>query len=132
MRKYMAAWFAMLSIAIANGLARQYGYGAHMTELRAHQISSISAILLFGVYMWFLLRRWRPASDRQALTIGMVWLLMTIAFEFLFGHYVAGHAWRHLLQDYNLLAGRLWSAVLLWTALGPYLIYRLQRRTGVS
>jgi hypothetical protein len=59
--------------------------------------------------------------------IGLTWLALTVAFEFLFGHYVAGHSWRALLNDYDLLAGRLWVLVLAWLALAPYLFYRLQR-----
>jgi len=43
------------------------------------------------------------------ITIGLVWLAMTVAFEFLFGDYVAGHSWDRLLHDYNLFAGRLGS-----------------------
>ena len=51
---------------------------------------------------------------------------MTILFEFLFGHFIAGHPWSHLFHDYNLLAGRLWVLVLLWTAITPYLFYRMR------
>jgi hypothetical protein len=51
---------------------------------------------------------------------------MTLAFEFLFGHFVAGHSWARLLQDYNLLAGRVWVLLLAWVALAPYLFYRWQ------
>ncbi len=126
MWKYVAAWFPMVVIAIVNGIARQSLYGPYMTELLAHQVSSVTATALFAVYMWVLFHLWPPASSLQALHIGLMWLAMTVAFEFLFGHYVAGHEWSRLLQDYNLLAGRLWVLLLAWTALGPYLIYRVQ------
>jgi hypothetical protein len=126
MWQYAAAWFPMVVIAIVNGIVRQSVYGPHMTELLAHQVSSVTGIALFAAYMWFLFRLWPPVSGLQALLVGLMWLAMTIAFEFLFGHYVAGHDWGHLLQDYNLLAGRLWVLVLAWTALGPYLIHRVQ------
>jgi hypothetical protein len=61
--------------------------------------------------------RWRPVSGRQAIAVGLIWLVMTVAFEFVFGHYVAGHSWERLLYDYDLPAGRLWSLVLAWIAL---------------
>ena len=51
---------------------------------------------------------------------------MTVAFEFLFGHYVAKRPWRELLRDYNLFAGRVWLVVLVWVTLAPYVVYRLQ------
>jgi len=56
----------------------------------------------------------------------MTWLVLTLAFEFLFGHYVGGHSWRSLLDDYDLLSGRLWVLVPAWLAVAPYLFHRLQ------
>lgn len=48
-----------------------------------------------------------------------------MAFEFLFFHYVGGHAWEELLANYNIARGRLWPVVLLWVAVAPWLFYRL-------
>lgn len=129
MWKYLLAWIPMVFIAIANGVLRQAGYGHYMSELHAHQLSSLIAALLFGVYIRVLLRRWPAASARQALAIGLAWLVLTVAFEFLFGHYVAGHSWSRLFHDYNLLAGRVWLLVLAWISLAPYLYHRLTTRT---
>ena len=126
MGKYIIAWFPMVVIAIANGGLRQAWYGKHLGELQAHQISTLTAIVLFGVYIGFVVRVWRPASATQAVTIGLVWLAMTVAFEFLFGHYVAGHPWDRLLHDYNIFAGRVWLVVLVWVTVAPYLFSRLR------
>ena len=127
MWKYVLAWLPMVFIAILNGAIREGWYGKHVTELQAHQISTVVGVLLFGVYIWALIRFWRPASAGQALTIGLVWFGMTVAFEFLFGHYVVKRSWRDLLHDYNLFAGRVWLVVLVWVTLAPYLFYRLQQ-----
>ena len=51
----------------------------------------------------------------DAWTIGVMWLAMTLAFEFLAGHYFFRTPWATLLADYNLLAGRLWILVLVAT-----------------
>jgi hypothetical protein len=124
MWKYVLAWFPMVLIAIVNGAIREGWYGKHVSELQAHQLSTVTGVLLFGVYIWVLLRLWRPESARQAMIIGMVWLAMTVAFEFLFGHYVAKRPWRDLFLDYNLFAGRVWLVVLAWVTLAPYLFYQ--------
>ena len=110
MWKYVLAWVPMVFIAIINGAIREGLYGKHLNELRAHQISTVTGVLLFGVYIWVLIRLWRPASTGQAITIGLMWLGMTVAFEFLFGHYVAKRRWRDLLHDYNLLDVSGWSS----------------------
>jgi hypothetical protein len=53
-------------------------------------------------------------------------LCLTVAFEFLFGHYVANHPLSRLIQDYNLLSGRLWALVLLAVTAAPYVVYKLK------
>jgi hypothetical protein len=117
----------MLFIAIINGAIREGWYGKHLSELQAHQISTVTGVLLFGVYVWALIHIWRPASAGQAMAMGLVWLGMTVAFEFLFGHYVAKRPWRDLLHDYNIFVGRVWVVVLVWVTLAPYFVYRLQQ-----
>jgi hypothetical protein len=128
--RYTAAWVPMVLIAIVNAIAREQGYGPHLDELRAHQLSTLTAILLFGVYIWALTRWWRIRTDGQAIAIGLVWLGLTVAFEFLFGHYAMGNSWEHLLSDYNILKGRVWILVLIWVSVAPYAFYRLKPRVN--
>lgn len=127
MWKYVLAWFPMVIIAVLNGTVREAWYGKYLDELPAHQISTVSGVLLFGIYIRHILRFLKPASSMQAVTIGIVWLGLTVAFEFLFMHYVAGRSWEVLLHDYNILAGRVWVVVLVWVAVAPYVFYKLKR-----
>jgi hypothetical protein len=124
--KYIIAWIGLVAIAIVNGTIREKGYGSLISELRAHQLSTLIGIVLFGGYMIGLMRIWALTSIRQALLIGFIWLVMTVVFEFFFGHYVMGHSWDRLLQDYNLSQGRVWVLVLIWTTFGPYILYRIR------
>lgn len=123
--KYVLAWFPMVGIAVLNGVLRDGWYGKRLSELRAHQVSSLAGAVLFGVYIGALSRVWGLESSAQALAVGMIWLAMTVGFEFLFGYHVAGHSWGRLLQEYNLLAGRLWVLILAWITVAPYVFYRL-------
>lgn len=124
--RYFLAWLPGIPIAIANGLLRQSVYRGYVGELAAHQLSVLSFILLFGLYVWLVLPWLRLVSGVEAIRVGFVWLGLTIAFEFVFGHYVMGHPWATLLHDYSVLQGRLWVAVLAWTVLVPYLCFRLR------
>lgn len=126
MLKYIITWIPMVFIAILNGTIRQVWYAKHMSELRAHQVSTLTGILLFAIYIGLITGILVPASAMQALTIGLIWLGLTVAFEFLFGHFIAGQPWGRLLEDYNILAGRVWIALLIWVAIAPYLFYRLR------
>lgn len=123
---YLSFWFALAVVAVANGTLRQFGYGRYMSELAAHQVSTATGILFTGVAAWVFSRFFPIGSVQQAWLIGACWLAMTLVFEFGFGHYVAGHSWRHLLAEYNLGAGRVWILFLAWIAVLPYVLYRLQ------
>lgn len=124
LRKYLAAWLAMLLVSVANGAVRDFTYGRRMSELAAHQLSTVISVVLLGMVIRLCIRRWPPASGREALTVGLLWLAMTVAFEFLFFHYAGGHSWAALLANYNVFEGRVWVMVLLWIALAPYLVCR--------
>ena len=127
MLKYVLAWLPLVMIAMVNGALREGLYGKYLGELRAHQVSTVSGVLLFGVFIWALVRFRRPESSKQAITIGLIWLGLTVAFEFIFMHYVAGRSWDVLLHDYNIFAGRVWVVVLVWVTVAPYVFYRLQK-----
>ncbi len=126
--KHLLCWFLLAVVAVLNGVVRQGSYAKVLSELTAHQVSTVTGIVATGAVGWFVSRRWPLESANQAWLVGCAWLVFTIAFEFGFGHYVAGHAWQRLLDDYNLLNGRLWSLFLLWVTLMPYLFYRLANR----
>ncbi|MCA0153153.1 hypothetical protein [Winogradskyella vincentii] len=127
MWRYIIAWFPMIIIAIANGLFREKVIRNKLNELQAHQISTATMIVLFGIYVWVLFKILNPSSEIQAIKIGLLWLVLTIIFEFTFGHYVAGHSWNRLFQDYNIFQGRVWVLVLIWITIAPYIIYQLQK-----
>jgi hypothetical protein len=116
----------MLAIAIANGALREMTFGKHMTELRAHQLSTAIGAVLIGLPIWFIIRVWPPSSARQAAMIGVMWLLLTVAFEFAMGKLFMRRPWLELFADYNLLEGRVWAVFLAWLAIAPYLFYRLR------
>lgn len=126
--KYVVAWLPMVLIAIANGSLRQFWYGHYVGELHAHQISTLTAVMFFSGYIWAVLKFWPLPSAAQSMRVGGIWLLLTVCFEFLFGHFIAGHTWSRLLQDYNLFAGCVWLVIPIWIALAPYVVYRCQQR----
>ena len=124
--RYTIAWIPMVFIAMVNGTIRQFGYGKLLNELPAHQLSCLIGISLFFLYTWGLSLYWPLESSNQALTIGLIWLILTIAFEFLFMHYGAKVPWDNLFHDYNVLAGRLWVLVLIAVFLLPYAVFKLR------
>ena len=126
MTRYVLAWVPMLVIAVANGALRQATFAKVMPELRAHQLSTLIGSVLIGLFVWFVVRTWPPSSGREALLIGFVWLLLTVAFEFFMGLVLAHRPLSQVLRDYNLFAGRVWVLFLIWILLAPWAFYRLR------
>ena len=115
----LLVWMALLTVAIINGAVREAWLVPGAGSLGAHQISTLllsAAILLLAVLTipWM-----APATRPQALLIGAGWLVMTLTFEFLAGHYAFGKSWPVLLADYDIARGRIWILVLITTGLAP-------------
>ena len=130
MTRYVLAWFPMLVIAVVNGALRQATFARVMPELRAHQLSTLIGSVLMGIFIWFVVRTWPPISSREALLIGLVWLVLTVAFEFFMGLALAHRPLSDVLHDYDLRAGRVWVLFLVWLTFAPWFFFRL-RNVGV-
>ncbi|SDK96409.1 hypothetical protein SAMN05660337_1861 [Maridesulfovibrio ferrireducens] len=120
---YAAAWIPMIFIAIANGIIRETLYAKYLGELASHQLSSVTAIALFTFYTLFIQKQFPLHSSGEALLIGFMWLILTIAFEFLFGHFIMNNSWVILFEDYNIFKGRIWVLVLIALTILPFLIF---------
>ncbi len=123
----LGAWFLFMILAIINGLIRNVVYKPIVGDLVAHQISSIIfiAVILIVTYIIFKLTSLK-LNDSEALLTGTIWLTMTIVFEFIAGHYVFGNPWENIFADYDLFKGRLWSIVLLFIFLSPYIVNKIK------
>lgn len=124
---YLLAWIGLAIVAILNGTLRVKGYAPYMSELAAHQLSTVIGLCVFGVFFWFLTGFFPLESTGQALGMGVMWLVLTILFEFVFGHFVMGHSWQKLFADYNIFEGRLWSLILIWMSIGPYVFFKIRQ-----
>jgi len=117
----------MLLVSIANGAIRDFTYGKHVNELAAHQLSTVSSVVLLGIVIRMFVRLYPPDSGRQAVSIGLLLMGMTIAFEFVFFPHVGSHSWAELLGNYNVFRGRVWVVVLVWIGIAPYVFFRAGR-----
>ena len=125
--KYFLLWLPMIAIAFANAALRELIFLKHFSEFRAHQLSTITLIILCSVYVWLVSPALHIQNNKQALLIGFVWVLLTVAFEFSLGR-LTNKSWEYLLRDYNIFAGRIWLLFLITLFLLPYVFYALKDR----
>jgi hypothetical protein len=119
----------MLVIAVANGALRQSIFVKGMSELRSHQLSTVTGSVFMGMFIWFVVHIWPPSSSLQALAVGLIWLGLTVIFETFMGLVLQHRPMEQVLEQYNLLAGRVWVLLLAWITIAPLLFLRIQNAT---
>lgn len=116
-------WILFIPVAILNGLAREKLYKSQVGELRGHQLSTVSAIILFWLLAYALYSGvMHGVSGLTTFLLGVLLVVMTILFECGFGHFVDHLPWSTIWSDYNLLKGRIWILFLLTELVSPYLV----------
>lgn len=117
-----------MAIATANGITREVTYAKYLNDETAHRLSLVPMMVLFGLYVDQIERRWPVPSWRGAIGIGVMWAAIAVGFELGVGHYVDGKSWSDLLREYNLLEGRTGGLVLAWTVAVPTVVKFVRSR----
>ena len=119
----------MVAIAFLNATLRQLVFVSYFGELDAHQLSTITLIILCSIYVVFIFPYLGIEDGKHALLSGFTWAVLTVLFEFSLG-LATNRSWSDLLQDYNIAAGRIWLLFLVWLSLLPYGIFVFRKRLG--
>jgi hypothetical protein len=123
----LAVWCLLLVLAVLNGGVRDTWLSPPLGDAIGRAVSSIllSLVILFAT--WLTIGWIGPTTAGRAMTVGALWVGLTLAFEFFVGHYGFGKSWAELLADYDLLRGRIWILVLLTTFVAPLLTFTRAR-----
>jgi hypothetical protein len=126
----IAAWFAILLLAIANGGLRE---ALLIPRFGLRVGTTASGILLiiavFAVASALVILR-TPRNNSQTWLVGAGWLLATLVFEFSFGRIVQGKAWSELFAAYTFKNGNIWPLVLVAVFCATYLCQQIFTHRG--
>ena len=122
----LVIWFGLLLLAILNGGFREAVLVPRMSRGVAQALSTVMLSALIVAAGWISLSWIGPRTLQDAWVIGVAWAGLTLAFEFLGGHFLFGKPWQELLADYNLRAGRIWMMVLIVTLMTPVIAFTRQ------
>ncbi len=107
------------AVAFANGALRELLLSPRIGSKFGHVMSTISLCAAIVLIAWISMPWIGPRTAVETWKIGGVWLALTLAFEFLAGHFLCGNSWAKLLADYNVAKGRIWIFVPIITLLAP-------------
>jgi len=120
-------WFVIALLAIVNGIFRENVLVGMIGSNMSVPVSGItlSMIVLIITYLSFPLLGKHHASTY--FLIGLQWVLMTLLFEFIFGHYVMGKSWSDILEVFHIMRGNLFIIVLAVSLISPLLMAKVKR-----
>lgn len=122
----LLVWLIMVVAAILNGITRDQ----LMTPLIGAQpslpLSSITLSLLILIITYLMVGFIGASSAGECFIVGFFWLLLTLAFEYLFAHYVLGRTWREINQVFDVTQGNLFTLALFVTVISPWLMARIR------
>jgi hypothetical protein len=123
--KASCLWLGFLAVAVAGGLLREKFLIPALGPLAGRAVGTILVSLIIFALIYVYIGKLTRVTRAALVKLGLAWTLATLAFEFLFGHYVMQQSWPSLWADYNVFQGRLWPLVLIVTLLGPLVARRL-------
>lgn len=124
--KALVIWLVILVLAIANAVIREKLLVPAIGPELSLSVSGLllSAIILLTVFMtipWF-----SSTENKIYIVIGFSWLVLTLMFEFLFSHFVAGKPWYEIAEVFDITQGNLFVLALLTILIAPWLSAKIR------
>lgn len=122
----LVVWLVFIMVESLNGTVRILWLVPSVGDLWAHRISFVmGAAIVVAIATLFV--RWLHASQiSQFLRIGVLWMLLTFAFEVALGRFVFNYSWARIAADYNLHQGGFMAFGLVWLMLSPLLAAKMR------
>jgi hypothetical protein len=115
------AWLPLVPAMFLNGALRELVLERYLLPEVADTLSVATAMALIVAITRYSMRRIAGKPTRMLARASLTLVALTISFEFLFGHYIAGDSWQSLLANYEIWNGALWPLVLATLAFVPFL-----------
>jgi len=120
----LLVWLLIVAAESVQGSLRRMLFDPDV-EFVVRQVSVLTGALIIFAITWACIRWLRIRSTVGALGVGVLWVVLTLAFEIVIGR-ALGLSWARIASDYDLLHGGLMPLDLLAMALTPWAVRRLE------
>lgn len=124
--KSFGIWLVILLTAILNAVIREEVIAPLTGAAFALPVSGVSLAILVFAITWFSVPFIAASGAKTYLFVGLLWLVLTLAFEFLLAYFVVGEVWRELMQLFDVLDGNLFVVVLLVITIAPWAVAKMR------
>ena len=119
--KAVGIWLVIVVVAVFNGVFREKvlvpligaGFSLPLSGVLLAMLIFLVALLSVSII--------GSSEQKKYILIGLVWLILTLSFEFLFGYFIAGKSWQEILGVFNIMKGDLFIVVLFAAGISPWL-----------
>lgn len=124
--KATGIWLIIVVAAILNGLLREKVLVPAIGAGMSLPMSGITLSLLIMLTAYYLIPAIGKNYSQVFVLIGLLWVVLTLSFEYLFAHYVLGKSWAEINDVFNIMDGNLFIAALFTAAVAPWLVARVR------
>lgn len=122
----VASWLLILVLAMLNGALREAVLLPNLSKPVAFVLSGLLLSLAILIVAVALARWLKLNTPSRCLSVGLLWLCLTLIFEFGFGGAVQGRTWGEMLEAYMFKDGNIWPLVLVVTLFAPLAAARVR------
>lgn len=126
MLKAAMIWFVIAIFAILNGIFRESILLPTIGQPYALPVSGLCLSTIIFIITYISFPFFAKNNYLSYLLMGVQWVLMTLIFELLFGHYIFGKSWSTLLQVFNIMQGDLFILALLASLVSPLVVAKIK------
>ena len=123
-----AIWLAIIFAESIHGTLRQIFLSPILGDFLARRIAVFTGTILIFAITYFSIRWINAPTNRTLLGIGLMWVVLTVGFEFSLGFFVFNYSWQRMLEDYDISRGGLMGLGLLLMFFAPLLISKIFRK----
>ena len=104
-KRALLIWLILIAVEFVHGILRAIFLVPVVGDFQSRQIGVFTGSILILAVAYLLVPWLNVAQNKSLVSIGILWVGLTVAFEFSFGHFVFGRSWGDLASDYNFFRG---------------------------
>lgn len=114
-------WLIIIIAESIHGTIRQLFLAPLVGDFTARRIAVFTGMILIFLITYFFIRWINAPSVKSLFAIGLMWVVLTVVFEFGLGIFIFGYSSERMFEDYDLTRGGLMGFGMLFMFLAPLL-----------
>ena len=131
LRRAFLIWTLIIAAEFLHGILRVLLLEPLVGDFRARQIAVFTGMLIILTISRLFVGWLRAANDFQLFLAGLIWVVLTIAFEISLGR-LLGFSWERILSDYDISNGGLMLLGLLFLMFAPLIAAKLREKSATN